>query len=74
MAMFVEKMTKMSAKKRQKSIQKLQITFMSCYNQRPFFNEGLDAPNDGLSIEVTIKPLIETCFEIEEEQHQFTGL
>jgi hypothetical protein len=69
MAMFIEKMTKMSAKKRQKSIQKLQITFMSCYNQRPFFGEGLDTPNDSLSIEVAIEPLIEACLEIEEKQH-----
>ena len=43
-------------------------------SQCPFFNEGLDAPNDGLSIEVTIESLIEACLEIEEEQHHFTGL
>jgi len=64
----------MGAKKRQKSNKKLQISFMSNDSQSSFFNEGLDAPNDGLSIEVTIKPLIETCLEIEEEQNHFTGL
>ena len=47
---------------------------MSCYSQRSFFYEGLDASNDGLSIEVTIEPFIEASLEIEEEQHQFTGL
>jgi hypothetical protein len=43
-------------------------------NQCSFFNKGLDAPNDSLSIEVTIEPLIEASLEIEEEQHQFTCL
>ena len=42
--------------------------------QSSFFNEGLDASNDGLSIEVTIEPFVEACLEIEEEQHHFTGL
>ena len=47
---------------------------MSSDCQRSFFSEGLDAPNNGLSIEVTIESLIEACLEVEEEQHQFTGL
>lgn len=47
---------------------------MGCDSQRSFFYEGFDAPNDGLSIEVAIEPLIEACLEVEEEQHQFTGL
>ena len=47
---------------------------MGSNSQRPFFNEGPDAPNDGLGIIVTIEPLIEACLEVEEEQHQFTGL
>ena len=38
-------------------------------NQCSFFNKGLDAPNDSLSIEVTIEPLIEASLEIEEEEH-----
>ena len=40
---------------------------MSNDSQSSFFYEDLDAPNDGLRIEVTIKPLVETSFEIEEE-------
>ena len=47
---------------------------MSNDSQSSFINEGLDAPDDGLRIEVAIEPLIETCLEIEEEQHHFTGL
>lgn len=64
----------MGAKKRQKSNKKLQISFMSNDSQSSFFNESLDAPNDSLRIEVAIELLIEACLEIEEEQHQFTGL
>jgi hypothetical protein len=66
-----KKMTKW-AQKRQKSNKRLQISLID--NQRSFFNEGLDAPNDGLGIEVTIEPLIEASLEIEEEQHHFTCL
>ncbi len=47
---------------------------MSSDSQSSFSYEGLDAPNDGLRIEVAIEPLIEACLEIEEEQHQFTRL
>lgn len=47
---------------------------MSRDSQCTFFDEGLDAPNDGLRIEVAIEPLIEASLEIEEEQHHFTGL
>ena len=47
---------------------------MGSNSQRSLFDEGLYASNDSLSIKVTIKPLIETCFEVEEEQHQFTCL
>ena len=64
----------MGAKKRQKSNKKLQISFMSNDSQSSFFNERLYASNDSLSIEVAIEPFIETCLEIEEEQHHFTGL
>ena len=64
----------MGAKKRQKSNKKLQISFMSNDSQSSFFNEGLDAPDDGLSIEITIEPFEEASLEIEEEQHHFTGL
>ena len=32
---------------------------MSSDSQRPFFEEALETPNNGLSIEVTIEPLIE---------------
>ena len=42
---------------------------MGSDSQSSFFNESLDAPNDSLSIEVTIEPLIETSLEVEEEQH-----
>lgn len=35
--------------------------------QSSFFYEGLDAPNDGLSIEITIEPFVEASLEIEEE-------
>ena len=52
----------------------LHISLMGSDSQSSFFNESLDAPNDGLSIEITIEPLIEACLEIEEKQHQFTGL
>jgi hypothetical protein len=53
---------------------KLQISFMTCYCQRSFFNEGLDAINDGLGIEVTIESLIEACLEVEEKEHQLASL
>jgi len=60
------------AQKRQKSNKRLQISLID--NQRSFFNEGLDAPNDGLGIEVAVEPFVETSLEVEEEQHQFTSL
>ena len=47
---------------------------MSSNSQCSFFEKCLETPNDSLRIEVTIKPLIETCLEIEEEQHHFTCL
>jgi len=53
---------------------KLQISFMSNDSQSSLFNKGLNTPNDSLSIEVTIESLIEASLEVEEEQHQFTGL
>jgi hypothetical protein len=46
---------------------------MSSNSQRSLFDEGLYASNNSLGIEVTIKPLVGTNFEVEEEQHQFTG-
>lgn len=67
-------MTKWAQKKRQKSIKKLQNSLMTSNSQRSFFNKGLDAPNDNLSIEVTIEPFIKARLEIEEKQHQFTCL
>ena len=53
---------------------KLCISFVSSDSQSSFFNEGLDAPNDGLGIEVAVEPFVETSLEVEEEQHQFTSL
>lgn len=47
---------------------------MTSNSQRSLFNKGLDAPNDNLSIEVTIEPFIKARLEVEEEQHQFTRL
>ena len=47
---------------------------MGSNSQRSLFNKGLDTPNDNLRIEVAIEPFKETCFEIEEEQHEFAGL
>lgn len=52
----------------------LHCPFMGGNDQCSFFNKGLYAPNDGLDIEVTIESLVEASLEIEEEQHQFTGL
>ena len=52
----------------------LHISLMHCDSQCTFFDEGLYTSNDSLRIEVTIKPLVETSFEVEEEQHQFAGL
>lgn len=46
---------------------------MSSNSQCSFFEKCLETPNDSLSIKVTIKPLVEASFEVEEEQHQFTG-
>ena len=48
--------------------------FMSNDSQSSFLNEGLNAPDDGLGIEVAIEPFIEASLEVEEEQHHFTGL
>ena len=62
------------AQKRQKSNKKLQISLICSDSQRSFFNEGLDAPNVGLGIEVAVEPFVETSLEVEEEQHQFTSL
>ena len=53
---------------------KLQIPFMSDYSQRSFFEEVLETPYDGLSIEVAIEPLIESSLEVEEKEHQFASL
>ena len=61
-------------RKRQKFNKELQISLICSNSQSSFFNESLDAPNDSLRIEVAIEPLIEASLEIEEEQHQFTGL
>jgi hypothetical protein len=47
---------------------------MSSNSQCSFINEGLYASNDGLVIEVTIKPFVKASFEVEEEQHHFTCL
>ncbi len=47
---------------------------MSSNSQCSFFEKCLETPNDGLSIEVTIEPLVETSLKVEEEQHHFTGL
>ena len=47
---------------------------MSNDSQSSFLNEGLNAPDDGLGIEVAIEPFIESSLEVEEEQHHFTGL
>ena len=47
---------------------------MSNDSQSSFLNEGLNAPDDGLGIEVAIEPFIEACFEIEEEQHEFASI
>lgn len=47
---------------------------MSSNSQSPFFYENLDAPNDGLGIEIAIESLVEASLKIEEEQHEFTGL
>ena len=57
-----------------KGIKKLQNSLMSNDSQSSFFNEGLDTPDDGLSIEVAIETFIEASLEVEEEQHHFTGL
>ena len=62
------------AQKRQKSNKRLHISLMHCDSHCTLFNKGLDAPNDGLRIEVAIEPFVEACLEIKEEQHQFTGL
>ena len=51
----------------------LQISFMGINYIIALLKEELHTPDDGLRIEVTIKPLVETSFEVEEEQHQFTG-
>ncbi len=47
---------------------------MSSNSQRSLFDEGLYASNDSLSIEVAIKPFIETNLEVEEEKHLFDSL
>ena len=46
---------------------------MSSNSQCSLFDESLYASNESLSIKVAIKPLVEASFEVEEEQHQFTG-
>ena len=52
----------------------LQISFMSSDCQRPFFEKAFETPNDGLSIEVTIEPFVESSLEVEEKEHQFASL
>ena len=47
---------------------------MSSDSQYSFFEEALKTPNDGLSVEVAIEPLIEASLEIEEKKHQFASL
>jgi len=47
---------------------------MSCDSQSSFFNEGIDAPDDSLGIEVAIEQFVEGSLEVEEEQHQLTDL
>ena len=47
---------------------------MSSDSQRSFFEKTLEAPYDGLSIEVAIEPLIESGLEVEEKEHQFASL
>ena len=47
---------------------------MGSNSQRPFFKEALEAPYDGLSIEMAIEPLIKTSLEVEEKEHQFASL
>jgi len=74
MLSFIEKTTKKYAKKWLKANRELHISLMHCDSQCTFFDEGLYTSNDSLRIEVTIKPLIEACLEVEEEQHHFTGL
>ena len=47
---------------------------MSSDCQRPFFEEDLETPDDGLSIEMAIEPFIESSLEVEEKEHQFASL
>jgi hypothetical protein len=47
---------------------------MRSYSQRPFFEEALEAPNDGLGIEIAIKPFVKPSLEVEEKEHQFASL
>ena len=74
MLSFIEKTTKKYAKKWLKANRELHISLLHCNSQRSFFKKCLETPDDGLSIKVTIKPLIEASLEIEEEQHHFTRL
>ena len=60
--------------KRPKGNRKSQISLMRCDSQCSFFDKGLYASNDSLRIEVAIEPFIESCFEIEEEQHELASL
>jgi len=48
--------------------------FMGSDNQCTFFEKALEAPDDGLSIEVAIEPFIESSLEVEEKEHQFASL
>ncbi len=50
------------------------FTEQSLDSQCSLFDEGLYASNDSLSIEVAIKPFIETNLEVEEEKHLFDSL
>ena len=45
----------------------LHSPFMSSNSLCSFFNKGLYAPNNGLSIKVTIEPFVEACLEVEEK-------
>ena len=46
---------------------------MGSDSQRPFFKEVLKTPNNGLSIEVAIEPLVKSSLEVEEKEHQFAS-
>lgn len=47
---------------------------MGSDSQRPFIEEALEASNDGLGIEIAIKPFVKPGLEVEEKEHQFASL